>query len=108
MLQRAELITITEGLCTSPTDMLNTIAYLLPVPLLVDKLCYRALTRLAMLLPDHPLHPLVRRNASCRVKRHCAPLHTLLSLYNLNLTLVKKIPSTACSPEQAGKLPFNI
>ena len=107
-LQRAGSIAITGGLRTSPTDSLNAASYLLPVPLLVDKICYRALTRLAMLPPGHPLFPLVRKNASGRVKRHRAPLHILLSLYKLNPTLVEKIPPTARNPEQVGKLPFNI
>ena len=107
-IQRAGSIAITGGLRTSPTDSLNATSYLLPVSLLVDKMCYRALTRLALLPPDHPLHPLVRKNASRRVKRHRAPLHTLLALYDLNPTLIEKIPSTARNPEQTGKLPFNI
>ena len=76
--------------------------------MLVDKVCFRALTRLAMLPLEHPLYPLVRKNASCRVKRHRTPLHTLLSLYNLNTALVEKIPSTARNPEQTGKLPFDV
>ena len=107
-LQRAGAIAITGGLCTSPTDSLNTTSFLLPISLLVDKTCYRALTRMVTLPKKHPLHLLVRKNASCRVKRHCTPLHTLLSLYDLNPTLVEKIPSTACNPEHTGKSPFDI
>ena len=107
-LQRAGAIAITGGLRTSPTDSLDTTSFLLPVSLLVDKTCHRALTRMATLPKEHPLHLLVRKNASRRVKRHRAPLHTLLSLYDLNPTLVEKIPSTARNPEHTGKSPFDI
>ena len=105
-LQRAGAIAITGGLRTSPTDTLNAISFLLPIPQLVDKACFRALTRLATLPPEHPLHSIIKRNAARRTKRHRAPLHTLLSLYNLNVTAVEKIPSTMRNPEQIGRLPF--
>ena len=38
--QRAGTLAITGGLCTSPTDALDAAAYLIPVPLLVDKVCH--------------------------------------------------------------------
>jgi hypothetical protein len=107
-LQRAGSITIIGALHTSPTETLNATSFLLLISQLVDKTCFRALTRLATLPPEHPLHPLIRKNATCRTKRHCAPLHTLLSLYNLNTTAIEKIPTTMHNPEQMGRLPFNI
>ena len=107
-LQRAGSIAITGSLRTSPTETLNATSFLLPIPQLVDKTCFRALTRLATLPPGHPLHPLIKRNAACRTKRHRAPIHVLLSLYNLDTSAVEKIPSTARNPEQTGRLPFII
>jgi hypothetical protein len=55
MLQRAGSIAITGSLHTSPTEMLNATSFLLPIPQLVDKTCFRALTRLATLPLGHPL-----------------------------------------------------
>ena len=107
-LQRAGSIAITGGLRTSPTETLNAMSFLLPIPQLVDKACFRALTRLATLPLEHPLHPLIRKNAAGRTKRHRAPLHTLLSLYNLNTSTVEKIPPTMRNPEQTGRLPFTL
>jgi hypothetical protein len=107
-LQRASSITITGALRTSPTETLNATSFLLPISQLVDKTCFRALTRLATLPLEHPLHPLIRKNAACRTKRHCAPLHTLLSLYNLDIIVIEKILTTVCNLEQMGRLPFNI
>ena len=108
MLQRSGSIAITGSLRTSPTETLNATSFLLPIPQLVDETCFRALTRLATLPLGHPLHPLIKRNTACRTKRHCAPIHTLLSLYNLDTSAVEKIPSTARNPEQTGRLPFNL
>jgi hypothetical protein len=62
--------------------------------------------RLAMLPLEHPLYPLIKRNAACRTKRHHAPLYTLLSLYNLNTSMVEKIPPTMHNIEQLERLPF--
>src|SRR5579863_7194194 len=80
----------------------------LPIAMTVDKICHRALTRLSMLPKDHPLHPIIKRNANCRVKRHRAPIHVLLSLYHLDPNKIEKIPSFARNPQQTGKLPFAI
>src|SRR5579863_6174974 len=106
--QRAGTIAITGALRTSPTDTLNVLAFLLPIAMTVDKICHRALTRLSMLPKDHPLHPIIKRNANRRVKRHRTPIHVLLSLYHLDPNKIEKIPSFARNPQQTGKLPFAI
>jgi hypothetical protein len=56
-------------------------------------MCFRALIRMAMLSSEHPLYLLIRRNITYRTKRHHTLLHTLLSLYNLDISVVEKILS---------------
>ena len=55
-IQRSAAIVIIGGLCTSPNDILDMHADLLPFHLLVDKVQYQAALRLATLPSMHPLH----------------------------------------------------
>ena len=106
--QRTGTLAIMGTLHTSPMDTLNTLSFLLPAASTVDKICHRALVRMSMLPIDHPLHAIIKRNANRRVKRHRAPIHVLLSLYNLDPNKIEKIPSTVHNPQHTGKLPFVI
>lgn len=54
--QIAGALAITGCLCTTPTDILEIHAKLLPIHLEMDKQCHRAATRIATLPPAHPLH----------------------------------------------------
>jgi len=67
-MQRAGTLAITGSLCTFPTDALDAMAYLLPVPLLVDKACHRAVIHLAMLPKSHPLHRIANHKTSGKIK----------------------------------------
>src|SRR5258708_3793283 len=53
--QRAGALAITGGLHTSPTDTLDTLTYLLPFNLIIEKWCYRVAMCLALLPDRHPL-----------------------------------------------------
>jgi len=55
MLQHVATMVITGGLHTSPTEVLDTCAYLLPTLMNIDKWCYRAFIRMTMLPKDHLL-----------------------------------------------------
>jgi hypothetical protein len=61
-------VAIMGSLRTSPTDMLNAIAFLLPAELSIVKFCRNAFTRMATLPKDHPLHRPVNSRAELRVK----------------------------------------
>jgi hypothetical protein len=73
-IQRVRVLAITGGLRTSATDALNAHAHLLPTELMVRKWCHRALTRIAMLPKEHPLHKIIRNRRMSKVKRHKGPL----------------------------------
>jgi hypothetical protein len=104
--QRASTLTITRGLRTSPTDVLDACAYTLPAPLIINKWQHRALIRLATLPSDHPLHRVVTRKNAGKTKRHKSPISSLLVAYNYDTKKVKKIPTTARDPTLKGTLPF--
>jgi hypothetical protein len=54
-IQRAGTLTITGGLCTSPTDTLDALANTLPIESTIEKWCFRAAVRLASLPDWHPV-----------------------------------------------------
>jgi len=109
-LQHAAATAITGGLQTSPTNALNACAFLLPSPLNIDKCCHMVLTRMAMLPEDHPLHSIIKRKNTCRIKHHRTALHHLLDRYQntINPNKFEKIPATSHDPIHATKNPFTI
>ena len=58
--QRTGALAGTGGLRTSPTNALDAHATLLLMELRVKKLCFNAMTRLATLPSQHPLHAIVK------------------------------------------------
>ena len=76
--QRQAVLVMGGALHSAPTDTLEVHALLLPMDLLVDKLCHRAAIRLCALPDSHPLAPHVK-HAGCRlVKRHRSSIHEIL------------------------------
>jgi hypothetical protein len=71
-------------------------------------LCYRAITRLAMLPKDHPLHTAVKQKATSNMKCHRGPLHKLMKQANFNPRNMEKIPTMSHDPSKTGQLPFKI
>lgn len=61
-MQRKALLTISGALRSSPTDVLETLCSLLPMELLLKKICHRALMRINTLPSSHPLNT-VAKNA---------------------------------------------
>jgi ribonuclease HI len=99
--QRAGALAVTGGFRTSPTS-LDTHAALLPIDLRVEKTCHNAITRLATLPKQHPLHAPVKRSAKGRVKRHRSPLHTLTNIFGINPSTIEKIPPVRVHPRERG------
>ena len=55
-IQRSAALMIVRGLCSSPNDLLDMHANLLPFHLTVDKIHFQVALRLATLPSTHPLH----------------------------------------------------
>ena len=103
--QRASTLAITGGFRTSPTDSLDTHTLLLPMELCIEKACHNAITRIATLPWEHPLHALVKRSAKGIVKQHQSPLHKLTNIFGLNPNAVEKIPPVRTHPSRKGSQP---
>ena len=100
--QRAGALAITGGFRTSPTDSLDAHAALLPIDLRIEKVCHNAITRIATLPKEHPLHALVKKSAKGHVKRHRSPLHTLSSVFGITPSKIEKIPPVRTHPKKRG------
>jgi len=103
-IQRVGALAITGGLRTSATDALNVHAHLLPAELMVRKWCHRALTRIATLPKEHPLHKIIRNCRTSKVKRHKGPLHHLVRWFKLDTLKTEKIPTAARDLTKIGKI----
>ena len=100
--QRAGALAITGGFRTTPTDTLDAHAALLPMDLRVQKSCYAAITRMATLPVQHPLHNIVKRSAKTQVKRHRSPLHALTGIFGVNPSEMEEIPLVRIHPKDKG------
>ena len=106
--QRAGALAVTGGLRTTPTDTLDAHASLLPLDLRIEKACHDAITRIATLPPEHPLHDPVKKSVNRRVKRHRSALHTLTSIFGTEPCKMEKIPPVRTHPKDRGLLPVRI
>ena len=100
--QRAGALAVTGGLRMTPTDTLDAHAALLPMEQRVWKACHNAITRIATLPVQHPLHKLVKRSAKSQVKRHRSPLHALTSIFGINPSELEEIPPVRLHPKDKG------
>ena len=106
--QRAGAIAITGGFRTTPTDSLDAHAALLPMELRVEKACSNAITRMATLTPEHPLHALLKKSSKGWVKRHRSPLHILASIFQIDPSKFEKIPPVRTHPKSRGSHDIHI
>ena len=98
--QCAGTLAITGGFRTSPTDSLDAHAGMLPIELRIEKACHNAITRLATLPREHPLHALIKRSAKGRIVRHRSPLYILTGIFGTDPTKVEKIPPVRVHPNR--------
>lgn len=82
-IQRRAALVITGALASTPTDVLDVYANLLPVKYLVEKARHSAALRLATLARTHPLHAAVANTAKKYVKRHRTLLHELTGEFKI-------------------------
>jgi len=99
--QRAGMLAITGGQCTSPTNTLNALSNLLPFNLIIEKWCYRAAARLASLPDRHPLCKPIKLSAKQFIKKHRSPLHYLFRLLDINPQKVSKATIATHNPAKA-------
>lgn len=83
---------------TTPTNSLEAHANLLPIPLLMQKICHRATARLASLPQSHPLHKKLQWIAKHNVILHQSLLHNLIHSFRIYPEKVETIDQTKKLP----------
>ncbi|KAJ6459861.1 hypothetical protein C8R45DRAFT_1180601 [Mycena sanguinolenta] len=102
--QRRAALAITGALSSTPTDVLDAYANLLPVRFLVERVRYRAALRLASLPATHPLHRSVADAARRPVKDHRTPLHDMAAEFGIKPAAMEKITTVRFAAEWESSL----
>ncbi|KAF7773567.1 hypothetical protein Agabi119p4_5734 [Agaricus bisporus var. burnettii] len=90
-LQRIAAIAITGGLRTTPNDILDAHAGLLPCHLQLELTCFRNALRICTLPANNPTAKIARNAKANRAKRHQPNLCKLLNTFNLEPDRIEKI-----------------
>ena len=106
---------ITGTLHSMVTDILDLHANLLPVELMLHKVCQRAAVRqplqLATLPASHPLSAPFKTQAKHFIKTHWSPLHEFAFIYNISPSSFKTISPARVPPRCRNKfttVPFSM
>jgi hypothetical protein len=83
-LQRLTTIAINGALRSLPTDLLDTHAGVLPIDLLLKKICFRSLVRVCSLPPSNPVSFQVLKYFAKPAKTHHTNIQLLLTLFRVN------------------------
>ena len=98
--QRRAAIHTTGALHTTPYDLLDAHADLLPFTLLVDKMCHAAALCLATLPQSHPLHCHVQEATEVPfAKSSKSPIHHLMFAYDIHPTQLETIRPVRQGPK---------
>lgn len=111
--QRKALLQVTGALRTTPTDVLDAIADVLPAQQLINKHCHRAALRLATIPATHPLYPYVRKSARNAVKgrvvkRFPSPLDKLFEAFPMETDKIETIKPVRQTPKFLPKFKISI
>lgn len=103
-LQRIAILAINGALRSSPTDLLDAHAGLLPMDLLLWKICFRALARISTLLATNPVSKQVNHHHQHPAKTYLKNIQHLLRIFSFNPKVVEKITPLTCHVNE--QLPF--
>jgi hypothetical protein len=96
--QRIASLAITGSLRTTPTDLLDAHAGILPADLMLKKVCHRSMVRLLTLPESHPLHAIIEKSKRSRATSNLDPIDMLLRLFSLKKTRLETIVPAKCLP----------
>ena len=91
--QRLATTAITGTLRSTPTDLIDAHAGLLPMELALRKACHRAMLRYLTLPDAHPLHQVIKRAKRNPPEKHQGPLDHLIRIFKLRHTKFESIES---------------
>lgn len=107
-IQRIATLAITGALRTTPSDLLDAHAGVLPIHLMLNKICHRAVARLATLPTTNPLAQILRQYYTKPAQRHLTPLHHLLKRTRYNPLRVETISPITRPPTQQHRFTTHI
>jgi hypothetical protein len=81
--QRIASLAINGAMCSTASDTLDAHANLLPMDLLLEKICYRGLIRVCTLPGTHPLHDRIRDYSNNPARAQPMPLQNLIKIFNV-------------------------
>ena len=108
MVQHMASMAITGALRTSASDTMEVHANLLPLELLLNKVCHRATLQLVALPETHPLFKPVQQSAGRLIKRHQSPLHHLFHAFNMQPSDCEMIAPMICPPNEDSAVQLRI
>ena len=91
--QRLATTAITGTLRSSPMDLIDAHAGVLPMELALMKACHRSLMRTLTLRNTHPLFQIIRKAKRYPPEKHLSPLDQLLKIFKMRSTKVETIDS---------------
>ncbi|PPQ84290.1 hypothetical protein CVT25_013229 [Psilocybe cyanescens] len=84
-IQRKAAIAIAGGLRSTPNELLDAHAGIMPMELTLLKICHRAIIRLATLPKQHPLHQMIRTTRRNTANlRYKTPIDNLLQIFEVD------------------------
>ena len=93
--QHVATLAITGALRTTPMDLLDAHAGLLPIELTLLKVVHRAATRHCTLPTSHPLHNMIQEVAERKTVTHSSSLNELAALFGLEPEKMETIEQQA-------------
>jgi ribonuclease HI/exonuclease III len=97
-LQRIATLAITGALRSTPTDLLDAHAGVLPMELALLKVCHRATVRLLTLPHTHPLHSRITSAKRSPPSIHPGPLDNLVKIFGMGKTKMETISPVTDDP----------
>ena len=107
-IQRIAITAISGVLRTTATDVMEAHTNVMPIELLMHKVCHRAAIRLATLPLSHPLHKSVQICVRQRAKCHLSPIHLLLRAYGIDPSKFETIALASRPPNRKYNVPTEI
>jgi len=83
-IQRMATLAITGGMWSTPNDLLDAHAGVLPMELTLRKICHRSIVRTCTLPVTHPLRPIVWKAGATPPKTHLSPIENLVRIFEMN------------------------
>ncbi len=101
--QRVATLAITGALRTTPTDVLDTHAGILPIQLTLLKATHRAATRHCTLPSSHPLHRMIQEASEEKKVTYHSPLNEMAVLFGLKPDKMETIEPASVDPHLEDK-----